>query len=103
MPVSASRPSDRPAIAGVAAYRVSPRKYAEMKKDAALIANAMFRPATAVTRPPIEAPAASIADHVAAESALAGSSSSSDVMLGMVAVRAGSKNADALTVNAITT
>ena len=46
---------------------------------------------------------ASIADHVALDSALAGSSSSADVMLGIVAVRAGSKNACADTVSAMTT
>ena len=46
---------------------------------------------------------ASIADQVALDSALAGSSSSADVMFGIVAVRAGSKNACAATVSAITT
>src|SRR5436190_178636 len=78
-------------------------QYADTKNDAALIVNAMLRPATAVTRPPTDAPAASIADQVAADSAFAGSSSSALVMLGIVAVRAGSKNADAETVSAITT
>ena len=78
-------------------------KKADQKNDAALIPNATLRPARAVTRPPIDAPAASIADQVAADSALAGSSSSSDVMFGIVAVRAGSKNAVAATVSAITT
>ena len=56
-----------------------------------------------MTRPPTEAPIASIADQVALDSALAGISSSADVMLGIVAVRAGSKNADAETASAITT
>src|SRR5436309_3183441 len=102
-PVSAARPVRRPPAGGVASYRVPPMQYADTKNDAALIANAMLRPAIAVTSPPTDAPAASIADHVAADSALAGSSSSSLVMLGMVAVRAGSKNADAATVSAITT
>ena len=64
--------------------------------------NATSRPATAVTTPPIDAPTASIADHVALASALAGSSSSSLVMFGIVAVRAGSKKAEAPTVSAIT-
>ena len=41
---------------------------------------------------------ASMADHVALDSALAGSSSSAVVTFGIVAVRAGSKNADAVTV-----
>ena len=76
---------------------------ADAKNDAALIANAMSRPSAAVTRPPIDAPMASMADHVALESALAGNNSSADVMLGIVAVRAGSKNADADTVSAMTT
>ena len=44
-----------------------------------------------------------IADQDALESALAGSSSSADVTLGIVAVRAGSKNAWAPTASAITT
>ena len=57
-----------------------------------------MRPASAVTRPPIDAPRASIADQVALDSALAGSSSSADVTFGIVAVRAGSKNACAPTV-----
>jgi len=70
-------------------------KLADQKNEAALTRNATFRPATAVTTPPSDAPSASIADQVAAASALAGSSSSSDVMFGIVAVRAGSKNADA--------
>ena len=68
-------------------------KYADAKNDAALMTNATLRPATAVTRPPIDAPIASIADQVALDSALAGISSSADVMFGIVAVRAGSKNA----------
>ena len=46
---------------------------------------------------------ASIPDHRALESALAGSSSSADVIFGMVAVRAGSKNAEAETITAVTT
>ena len=56
-----------------------------------------------MTRPPIDAPAASIADHVALDSAFAGISSSADVTFGMVAVRAGSKNACADTQTAVTT
>lgn len=78
-------------------------KTADAKNDNALARKATFRPATAVTRPPTDAPIASIADHMAADRALAGSSSSADVMLGIVAVRAGSKKADALTVRAMTT
>ena len=65
--------------------------------------NATFRPNTAVTSPPIDAPIASIADQVALDSALAGRSSSGAVTLGIVAVRAGSKNACADTVSAVTT
>ena len=65
--------------------------------------NATFRPNAAVTRPPIDAPSASIADQVALDSALAGRSSSGAVMLGIVAVRAGSKKACADTVSAVMT
>src|ERR1019366_5513711 len=78
-------------------------KYADAKNDAALIAKATFRPATAATIPPSDAPTASIADHIALDKAFAGSSSSAVVMLGMIAMRAGSKNADADTVSAMTT
>ena len=67
------------------------------------MANATSRPAIAVTTPPTDAPIASMADQVALDSALAGSSSSAVVKLGMIAVRAGSKNAAAATVSAITT
>ena len=77
-------------------------KTAEAKKDSAFRAKAMLRPAAAVTRPPTDAPIASIADQVAAASALAGNNSSADVIFGIVAVRAGSKNAEAATVHAIT-
>src|SRR5437867_1177150 len=77
-------------------------KKADQKNDAALMANATLRPATAVTMPPTDAPTASMADHVALASALAGNSSSSVVILGIVAVLAGSKNAEADTVRAIT-
>ena len=103
MPVSASKPVGRAASGGVASYCVRAMKYADAKNDRALTMNATLRPATAVTRPPIDAPSASIADHVALESALAGISSSVEVMLGIVAVRAGSKNACAPTMNAMTT
>ena len=78
-------------------------KTAETKKDAEFRTNATFRPESAVTNPPTEAPIASMADQVALESALAGISSSADVMLGIVAVRAGSKNACAETHTAVTT
>src|SRR5258708_39011145 len=78
-------------------------KPAEKKKEAAFATNATSRPNAAVTTPPTEAPIASMADHIAADSALAGTSSSADVTFGIVAVRAGSKNADAATEHAITT
>ena len=78
-------------------------KKADAKNDSALTTNATLRPAIAVTMPPIDAPIASIADHVALDSAFAVSSSSAAVTFGIVAVRAGSKNACAPTVNAITT
>ena len=78
-------------------------KAADTKNDSALTANATCWPKSAVTTPPSDAPMASIADQVALASALAGTSSSGDVMFGMVAVRAGSKNAVAETVSAITT
>ena len=102
MPVIASMPAGPGVNAGVASYRVQTMKIADQKNDAALIVNATSRPATAVTTPPTDAPTASIADQVALASALAGSNSSSLVMFGIVAVRAGSKNADAATVGAIT-
>src|SRR6185436_5640684 len=101
MPVSASQPVGRTAWGGVASYPVPAMKYADAKNERALTTKATLRPATAVTRPPIEAPSASIADHVALESALAGISSSLEVMLGIVAVRAGSKNACAPTMTAM--
>ena len=91
--MSAASPRRRGRLAGVASYRVAAMKQAETKNDAALTTNATLRPTAAVTRPPIDAPSASIADQVALDSALAGSSSSADVTLGIVAVRAGSKNA----------
>ncbi len=78
-------------------------KKADAKYDTAFMAKATLRPATAVTTPPSDAPMASIAAHVALASAFAGSSSAADVMFGMVAVRAGSKNPDAAIVSAITT
>src|SRR5215467_4120173 len=78
-------------------------KNADAKNDSALTAKATLRPATAVTTPPIDAPIASIADHVALESALAASRSSATVTFGIVAVRAGSKKAWAPTAKAITT
>src|SRR6266852_9285135 len=96
-PMSARIPAGRGDATGVASYWVRAMKNADAKNDAALTMNAMFRPATAVTSPPIDAPIASIADHVALERALAGRSSSGVVTLGMVAVRAGSKNAEPLT------
>src|SRR5206468_6711732 len=102
MPVSARTPDGRWVRGGVASYRVRTMKSADQKNETALMVKATFRPAMAVTRPPIDAPAASMADHVALASAFAGSSSSSLVMFGIVAVRAGSKNADAETVRAIT-
>ena len=76
---------------------------AEAKNDAPLMTNAMSRPASAVTSPPTDAPIASIAAQVALDSALAGISSSLLVTLGIVAVRAGSKNAEPVTESAITT
>ena len=77
-------------------------KYADAKNESALMTNATLRPASAVTTPPIDAPRASMADHVALDKALAGISSRSEVMFGIVAVRAGSKNDVAETVSAIT-
>src|SRR5688572_24318269 len=94
-PTNAAKPDGRATAGGVASYRVRAMKYADAKNDKALMTNATFRPATAATSPPTDAPTASIADHIAADSALAGISSSADVMFGIVAVRAGSKNADA--------
>src|SRR3954471_6850600 len=89
--------------AGVASYRVAAMKSADTKNDSELTMNATSRPKTAVTTPPTDAPMASIADHVALDNALAGSSSWADVMFGMVAVRAGSKKACAETAIAVTT
>ena len=97
MPVIAAKPARPrpPRRRGVVARPAM--KIADTKNEAALRMNATLRPESAVTRPPIDAPIASIADHVALDSALAGISSSADVMLGIVAVRAGSKNACAET------
>src|SRR5262245_19704752 len=103
MPVIAARLAGRSVAGGVASYRVAAMNHAEQKKDAALSTKATLRPAISVTTPPTEAPTASIADHIALASAFAGSSSSSDVMFGIVAVRAGSKKAAALIVSAMTT
>src|SRR2546425_6351323 len=103
MPVSARIPVSRGDATGLASYCVRAMKNADAKNDAALTMKATLRPATAVTSPPIDAPSASIADHVALESALAGITSSADVTLGIVAVRAGSKNPCAPTMKAITT
>ena len=75
---------------------------ADTKNDDELTMNATSRPKIAVTAPPTDAPIASIADHVALDSAFAGSSSSPVVTLGIVAVRAGSKNACAQTATAVT-
>src|SRR5204863_2421177 len=77
-------------------------KIAETKNDAELTTNATSRPKTAVTMPPTDAPTASMADHVALDNALAGSSSSPVVTFGIVAVLAGSKNACAMTAIAVT-
>src|SRR6185436_4796091 len=103
LPVRARKPATRGRFGGVESYRVRLMKYADTKKDAALMTNATCLPATAVTRPPTEAPIASIADQAALARAFAGINSAADVMLGIVAVLAGSKNADAETVRAITT
>ncbi len=84
-------------------YRVWRMNAADQKNEAALITNATLRPSASVTTPPIDAPSASIADQVALDSAFAGSNSSSLVTFGIVAVRAGSKNACAVKTSAITT
>src|SRR5206468_11226576 len=102
-PVSAAMPDRNPDRALDDWYRVFLMNRADAKKDAALISKATLRPATAVTTPPTDAPIASMADHIALASALACISSSAVVKLGMIAVRACSKNADAETVSAITT
>src|SRR4051812_6627882 len=102
MPVSAKSPATGGDGRGVESNRVWLMKYADAKNDAALIANATLRPAIAVPSPPTEAPTASIADHVALATAFAGISSSAEVMLGIVATRAGSKKACADTLSAIT-
>src|SRR5262249_45502860 len=102
-PVIAAKPAGRKTFGGVELNRVRLMKMADAKNDAAFRTNATFRPDNAVTRPPTEAPAASMADHVALDSALAGISSSADVTFGIVAVRAGSKKACADTHTAVTT
>src|SRR4029079_17144766 len=102
-PLTASSPTAGGFAAGADANRVWLMNNADAKNDSALMTNATFRPAIAVTRPPTDAPTASIAAHVALATALAGISSSALVMFGIVAVRAGSKNAWAETVSAITT
>src|SRR5262245_5110986 len=102
-PVMVANPAGRSVGGGVELNRVRLMNNADTKKDAAFRTNATFRPESAVTSPPIEAPAASMADHVALDSALAGMSSSAEVTFGMVAVRAGSKKACADTHTAVTT
>src|SRR4051794_33466035 len=102
-PVAASSPAAGAFAGGAELNRVWLMKNADAKNDSALMTNATFRPATAVTRPPTAAPTASIAAHVALATALAGISSSALVMFGIVDVRAGSKKACAETVSAITT
>src|SRR5688572_11913875 len=89
--------------AGRESYRMRMMKIADAKNDAALMMKATLRPKMALTAPPSDAPIASIADQVALASALAGMSSSALVRFGIVAVRAGSKNAEADTVSAIRT
>src|SRR5438093_7809617 len=103
MPVSGRKPDSIGAGGGAESHCVRAMKNADATNDRALTTNATFRPAIAVTMPPTDAPSASIADHVALESAFAGRSSPADVTLGIVAVRAGSKNACAPTITAITT
>src|SRR5689334_16420282 len=103
MPMNAAIPAGGGPALRVGVYSVRRMKIADAKKEAALISKATLRPATAVTRPPSDAPIASIADHMALDNAFAGINSSAVVKLGMIAVRAGSKNADADTVSAITT
>src|SRR4029077_10233297 len=102
-PVIVANPAGRSVCGGVELNRGRLMKIAEAKNEAAFRMNATLRPESAVTSPPIDAPAASMADHVALDSALAGISSSADVTFGMVAVRAGSKNACADTHTAVTT
>src|SRR5437764_755527 len=103
MPMKAAIPAGGSAAVRIRRYSILRMKIADAKKEAALISKAMLRPAMAVTSPPSDAPIASIADHIALDNAFAGINSSAVVKLGMIAVRAGSKNADAHTVSAITT
>src|ERR1044071_1258591 len=103
MPVIAMKLSSRGRVGGAASNRVIAMNIAEVKNDAELTTNAASRPNTAVTTPPIDAPIASIADHVALASAFAGTSWSAVVPFGIVAVRAGSKNAVAATAAPVTT
>src|SRR5947207_1802714 len=104
-PPKCAKSTHRPAIDSTGAndsatYRINAMNSAETKKDTEFTTKATLRPNTAVTRPPTDAQIASMADHVALDSALAGNNSSSLVILGIVAVRAGSKNACAATVSA---
>ncbi len=92
-----------PSVAHAGGFEFPDNGTEALGRGAAFTAKATLRPAAAVTTPPSDAPMASMADHVALESALAGTSSSADVRFGIVAVRAGSKNAEPATVKAITT
>ena len=51
------------------------------------------RPKNAATTPPTDAPISRFTDHVADDNVLATSTSSSAAILGITALRAGSKNA----------
>ncbi len=74
---------------------------ADRKNDAELRMNVTLRPNAAATRPPIDAPSASITDQVPVDSALAVTRSSRATTAGIVADLAGSKNpvADTATIS----
>ncbi len=92
-PVTDAHPAGRFTAGGSALKLVRPMMTADARNDTAFTRNAASRPSSAVTMPPAPAPMASMADHVALESAFAVSNSERVVTLGMTAVRAGSKNA----------
>ena len=92
-PVSDAHPAGRFTSGGSALNDVRAMMTADARKDTAFTRNATLRPNSAVTTPPTPAPIASIADHVALDSALAVSSCARVVTFGITAVRAGSKKA----------
>src|SRR3981189_2520419 len=67
---------------------------ADVRNESAFRMKTVSRPKRAATTPPTAAPTSRFTDHVAQDNVLGTSPSSSAAMLGITALRAGSKNAD---------